>query len=84
MKVSKKSDMPRRQTLFWDVNPAKVDPDENATYVIERILDFGYDDEVKWMAHYYSPNLISDVVQRSRVLDPKSRSLWSLVFPQSV
>lgn len=72
--------MPRRQTLFWDVNPATINPDENATYVIERILDFGYDDEVKWMAHYYPPEVIREVAESSRVLSAMSKNLWVAVF----
>ena len=69
-----------RQTLFWDVNPKTIDPKKHATYIIERILDFGRTNEVKWMRRYYTPRRISKVVKKSRVIDPKSRSLWSLVF----
>lgn len=69
-----------RQTLFWDVDPKVIDPDKNAVYVIERILDFGNDEEVRWMVKYYPVSLIRKVVRTSRVLQPKSRSLWELVF----
>lgn len=69
-----------RQELFWDVDPKKIDPKKHATYIIERILDFGRTDEVKWMRRYYTPRRISKVVKKSRVIDTKSRSLWSLVF----
>lgn len=69
-----------RQTLFWDVNPKTIDPQRHARYVIERILDFGNDREVRWMARYYSPRRIRDTVRHSRVLDPKSRSLWALLY----
>lgn len=69
-----------RQSLFWDVNPKNIDPKKNARYVIERILDFGNDQEIKWLAQHYSSKRIKDTLQRSRVIDPKSRSLWSLLF----
>lgn len=69
-----------RQELFWDVDPKKIDPQKHATYIIERILDFGRTNEVKWMRRYYTPRRISKVVKKSRVLHDKSRSLWSLVF----
>ena len=72
--------MPRRTSLFWDVDPASVDPDKNAVYVIERILDFGYDKELEWLSHYYPESVIREVVENSRVLHDKSRSLWNLVF----
>ena len=69
-----------RQSLFWDVDPKTIDPEKNAVYVIERILDFGRDDELRWMAAYYPQSLIQKVVRTSRVLQPKSRALWQLVF----
>ncbi|MBI2050814.1 MAG: hypothetical protein HYT31_03325 [Parcubacteria group bacterium] len=69
-----------RQSLFWDVDPKKIDPKKHSTYIIERILDFGRTNEVKWMRRYYTPRRISKVVKKSRVLHDKSRSLWSLVF----
>lgn len=69
-----------RQSLFWDVDPKTIDPDKNAVYVIERILDFGNMEEIQWMAHYYPKDLIQKVVQTSRVLQRKSRALWEPVF----
>lgn len=65
-----------RQTLFWDVDPKTIDPDTHARYIIERILDFGHDDEVRWMAKQYPASLIRDVVKKSRVLHAPSRVLW--------
>ena len=72
--------IPFRQSLFWDVNPATIDPKKHAVYIIERILDFGNEKEVRWMMHYYSRRLIARVVKKSRVIDVKSRSLWSLIY----
>lgn len=71
-----------RQSLFWDVNPKNIDPKRHKRYIIERILDFGNDDEVRWMWHYYSKRLIRDVVKHSRVLHSKTKSLWTLLLPQ--
>ena len=68
-----------RQSLFWDIDASKLDPDKNPEYVVERILDFGRDDEVKWMWGYYDHALIKHVAQTSRVLDPQTRSLWQLL-----
>jgi len=69
-----------RQALFWDVNPANIDPDKNAQYVIERILDFGYDSEVKWMWDYYDKSFIKKIVRRSRCLMPETKNLWQLLL----
>lgn len=75
----KKTKMPSRQTLFWDVDPKTIKPKKHARYIIERILDFGNDDEVRWMCHYYPRELIKDVVQKSRCLHAQTRSLWTLL-----
>lgn len=69
-----------RQSLFWDVDPKTIDPRRHARYIIERILDFGNDREVRWMAHYYSPRSISNTIKRSRELHDKSKALWSLIW----
>ena len=71
-----------RQSLFWDVDPKTIDPDKNASYVIERILDFGDDKEVRWMNNYYSRQAIRKVVYSSRSLTPLTKSLWRLLIPQ--
>lgn len=69
-----------RQALFWDVDPKTIDPKKHAKYIIERVLDFGDDKEVRWIFHYYSPRLIKNTIDKSRVLHAKSKALWSLFY----
>lgn len=77
----KKASIRFRQTLFWDVDPKTINPKRHAVYIIERILDFGNDKEVRWMWETYPHSLIRKVVQKSRVLQPQTRSLWTLLLP---
>ena len=79
MKKSIKPKIRFRQSLFWDVDPKTINPKRHAKYIIERILDFGDDREVRWMWHTYQKSLIRDVVKHSRVLHDKSKSLWTLL-----
>lgn len=72
--------MKLRQALFWDTNPDKIDPEGNAQYIIERVLDFGNDGEVKWLYHFYDTSRIKDVVTKSRSLMPKTKNLWTLLL----
>lgn len=72
--------MKLRQALFWDTNPDKIDTDRNAQYIIERVLDFGNDGEVKWLYHFYDTSLIKDVVTKSRSLMPETKNLWTLLL----
>ncbi len=65
-----------RQALFWDTKPSKIDAKKNAPYIIERILDFGNDKEVKWLYHFYDKPLLKKVVIKSRSLRPETKNLW--------
>lgn len=68
-----------RQSLFWDVDPKTIDPRRHARYIIERVLDFGNDREVRWLWGAYSRSFIRDVALHSRVLHAQSRALWTLL-----
>lgn len=71
-----KRGIPFRSELFWDVDPKKIDPKKHATYIIERILDFGNDKEARWVYHRYPRRLINKIARRSRVLSAITRPLW--------
>jgi hypothetical protein len=68
-----------RESLFWDVDSKIIDPKKHARYIIERILDFGNDNEVRWMWHTYPRSLIRNIAETSRVLHGPTRSLWKLL-----
>jgi hypothetical protein len=69
-----------RQALFWDVNPKNIDPKKHSQYIIERILDFGGDKEVKWLLSFYSKRRLKNVIAKSRCLRPRTKTLWTLFF----
>lgn len=71
-----------RQSLFWDTDPAKIDPQKHARYIIERILEFGEDQEVRWMWNFYSKLLIKEIIERSRSLRPETKNLWNNLLLQ--
>jgi hypothetical protein len=69
-----------RQSLFWDTNPEWIDTEKNAQYIIERVLDFGDDAEVRWLRNFYDLSLIKQVVAKSRSLRPETKNLWTLLL----
>jgi len=79
-KAEKQPSIRFRQSLFWDVDPKTIDPKKHASYIIERILDFGFDPEVRWLTRFYSKKKIKDVLRRSRVLHKKTKSLWEKIL----
>ncbi len=69
-----------RQALFWDINLDSIDTEKNAQYIIERVLDFGHDDEVRWLWNFYDKSRLRMVVEKSRSLRPKTKALWKLLL----
>ena len=69
-----------RQSLFWDTDPKNINTRGNAVYIIERILEFGNDKEVRWLWQFYKPSLIKKVVGNSRSLNAKTKKLWELLL----
>lgn len=71
-----------RQSLFWDTDPDKLDINKNAKYIIERIMDFGNDEEVRWMRQQYPKSLLAQIAQTSKQLHKSSKTLWTLLTNQ--
>ena len=66
--------------MFWDTNPEKIDTEKNAEYIIERVLDFGNDEEVRWVKKHYDKSLINKVIQNPRRLASHTKALWKLLI----
>lgn len=70
-----------RRALFWDVDPETIDLEKNARYIIERVLDFGNQEEIAWTFKKYPREEIASVLRAPRSqVDPKSRALWDLIL----
>ncbi len=68
-----------RSALFWDTDPKSLDVQKHSKYIIERIMDFGNDDEVRWMRQHYSKDVLAKVCQSSKQLHTSSRNFWTLL-----
>lgn len=69
--------------MFWDAKSGDIDIKRNAQYIIERVLDFGRDNEVRWLWRTYSKPLLKKVVSRSHSLRPRTKALWKLILRKS-
>jgi hypothetical protein len=69
---------------FWDVDVKKLDPEEKSYFVINRLLDKGNVQAVRWVRKNYSEKLISETFTTMRGFRPKKASFWSvfLKIPQ--
>lgn len=69
-----------RKALFWDADLNKIDTHKNAQYIIERIFDFGNDEEVNWAYHFYDKALLKKIVANSRSLRADTKNLWESIL----
>ena len=76
--MGKQQDIPR--ALFWDIDPSRLDLQENKGYIIERTLEFGDDKAVKWLFSNYPRSDIKKVLAGSRRISRKSANYWSLIL----
>lgn len=77
MKPAKK--LPRRlYRYFWDIDVAKLDPAQKSKFVINRLLDKGNVDAVRWVRRNYSENEIISAFRKLRDFRTKVAYFWSL------
>ena len=65
---------------FWDVDAGKIDLVRNERYVIERLLEFGDTDAIRWILKHYSKQAVISSVKRSRQISPKTANFWALIY----
>ncbi|MCL4376930.1 MAG: hypothetical protein M1409_00910 [Actinobacteria bacterium] len=71
---------PFLQKYFWDVDFSKIDKKTHAQFIIERILEFGDVNSVKWMKNNFDLDEIKKVIINSKNLSKKSANFWQIIF----
>ena len=69
-----------RPTLFWDVSPGKLGIEENAQFIVGRVLDFGNLKEWKAVKDFYGLSKIRKVAEKHIFFDPRSANFWSIIL----
>ena len=69
-----------RNSLFWDVNPEKLDAEKNAQFIIGRVLDFGNLKEWKQIKRIYGESRIAGIAKDHVFSDPRSANFWALIL----
>lgn len=65
---------------FWDVDPLQLDLERDHRFIIERLLEKGNDESVRWLQSQYTEEDLKKVVASSNRLSPKSRNYWGLTL----
>ena len=68
------------QRFFWDVNLSSLDMRRHAYFIIERLLEYGDVESVRWMLRIYSRRRITRVLKTTRMLTPKAANFWAMYF----
>lgn len=63
---------------FWDKAPLSLRRDKYI--IIERVLEFGTEEEVGIVLDFYGPESIKEVVRQSRALSPRTVNYFVLLF----
>ncbi len=68
--------------LFWDVDPCALDAKAHRNFVLDRVLEYGGMDAVRWAEKTYGLAGIREyfVARGHRVLSRKTRSFWRLIL----
>lgn len=67
-------------SLFWDCDPALVDPEAHASFLVGRVLERGTWEDWKSIRDYYGEARIKEICLGLRHMDKKTLSYCSGVF----
>ncbi len=65
---------------FWDCDFTTLNMKEHSFFISERILNFGNDLSLKWLLSKINKEQLTEVVERSRNLDKKTKNYWNLML----
>ncbi|MBI3913339.1 MAG: hypothetical protein HY327_04030 [Chloroflexi bacterium] len=65
---------------FWETDLARISRRRHASYIIERVIEYGDDRAIRWLRQNYAPAQIARVVRMSRTISPNTANLWALMF----
>lgn len=66
--------------LFWDIDVERFDPQAYPRYTIERVLEYGDEEDVAWMRRSFREEQIVEVLRTDPHLTPLSATFWALHF----
>ncbi len=66
--------------FFWDVDVKKLDPEKKPYFVINRLLDKGNVEAVKWVRKNYNDEIVRETLQKIRGFSLRSASFWALIY----
>ena len=78
--MEKNADFQLSRSLFWETDYDKIDWDNKARYVIERVVKYGFIEDWRAIQQRYGMDRIRDEMLQSRDLDRKTLRFLSVIF----
>lgn len=76
--------IPQNVMVFlWDVHASEISLKKHATFIIERILEYGDFKEILWLNQNFDVDQIRQTLIKSRRISPKTGSFYSMVYKLS-
>jgi len=72
-----------RNSLFWDVNPERLDTEKDASFIIGRVLDFGDLDEWRAIKKIYGLERIRKAALEHPFESWRSANFWEFILKLS-
>ena len=66
--------------FFWEYDGNEIDIQENWFFIIERLLEYGDFEAVKWSLKHFGQDKLIEVVKTSRNISKKTASMWQNYF----
>ena len=68
--------------LFWDCQPERLDLEAQASFILERILEYGSLTSVRWALEVYGAARIKEFLmgRGRRTLSRKTLAFWTLIL----
>jgi hypothetical protein len=70
-----------KQSLFWDVRLEDLDEKRHQDFIIQRILEKGDLDDLRWAISFYGSDSVESVFLKNfGKTDSKSQNFWCIYF----
>lgn len=68
------------KTLFWDVDYKNIDKEKNASFIVERVLNYGDEKDYKELKRVYGLLKIKKIAKEINYINKKNINFWSIMF----
>lgn len=70
----------RFRKYFWDVVFEDLSWEKNPLFISERILNYGNEQDIRWLLDNINKALLKSVIKNSRNLNAKTRNYWQIML----